>query len=176
MYTYHDQRTCTATLVSNNKILTSASCLLPNRTLPTLAFATTNTDEPYYKVDISSEDEIFIHPEYDDDTKDNDICVIELKTALKFGQKIGKIDMVDKGYVAKMGDTISMFAFAESDNPQRSYYDTQLQYIESKIVNLNICNYYSDDEKLVPKKDKQFCVTLPSGTTINTGGKDQSHI
>lgn len=59
-----------------------------------------------------STDDIFVHPLYSGrvpiSPHFNDLVVIQLKTPLKLGTKIGKIDMVDEYFVPKKGDKVKM--------------------------------------------------------------------
>lgn len=50
-----------------------------------------------------------MHPEYDEEDDSNDIAVIELKTALKFSSSLGKIDLVEEGYVPQTGGKFFIF-------------------------------------------------------------------
>lgn len=64
-------------------------------------------DKSSIKVTVRPE-QIFIHPEYNDDpVYVNDIAVIKLAEELKFDKKIG-IDMVDKNYVIKTSSNVTM--------------------------------------------------------------------
>lgn len=74
----------------------------------TLAFATTNIDEPYYTLEVS-QDEIVVHPDYTGSYPySNNIAVIELKNNLTFGPKINKIDLVDVNYKTKTVKYVDM--------------------------------------------------------------------
>ncbi|XP_031627711.1 uncharacterized protein LOC116343649 [Contarinia nasturtii] len=59
--------TCGATIISNYKIITAANCVV-NRGAITLAVASVNSDEPFYKIDVSDE-EIIVHPKYSECSK-----------------------------------------------------------------------------------------------------------
>lgn len=154
--------TCTATILSNNKIVTSANCVTSVHSV-TLVLATVNTDEPCYKVKIN-DDEIHIHPEFDKNTNCNDIAVLELKTALKFGPKVGKIEMVDKSYASK-GMDVTILGFSESNDPNRDYSATHLRYIDATVFDFKACQFLFVEIQppRLLDEDRQFCIILRGG-------------
>ncbi|XP_031633673.1 uncharacterized protein LOC116347270 [Contarinia nasturtii] len=162
---YTSSGTCGAVVLSNNKILTSAHCVSDQPLSVTLLLATSNTDEPYKSLNVVT-DEIFIHPEYssgDSPPFVNDIAIILLKKALKFGLKIGKIDMVPTSYMAKPGEDVELFGYSESQRTHgASYYDTNLRSINTKIADFDLClSSYAGTANL--ERGKQLCLVLNNG-------------
>lgn len=148
---------CGATILSNNKLLTTANCVHQARSV-TLSVATLNTDEPYYSVEVSA-NEIIVHAEYDERTQSNNIAVIELERPLKFSPKIGSINMVDKTSMKsiKSGTNVLMLGYMESTDPNRDYGDTHLHSINAKISDFHACqSVYSGTATLV--NGNQFCL------------------
>lgn len=154
---FNFQFTCSATILSYNKLLTAAHCV-QNTSSITLLLATLNTDEPYYSVDVS-DDEIIIHDEYDRRSHSNNLAIIELKRPLKFSQKIGQVSMVDKASVRsiKTGTNVLMLGYMESNDPNRNYEDTHLRSISAKIADFSTCHgIYSGINKL--ENGRHFCL------------------
>ncbi|XP_031639845.1 uncharacterized protein LOC116351834 isoform X2 [Contarinia nasturtii] len=169
---YSDVRhTCGATIISNSKILTSARCVYGTRSI-TLLLATINSDEPYYSINVSDE-QVFVHPDYDEDTFANNIAVLEIP--LKFSSKVGKIDMIEKTSLASIKPCadVLMYGYMESNSPNRTYTETHLRSIDTKLANFSVCqDIYSGYVNL--DKEKQFClqsVEQCSGGPILTKSK-----
>ncbi|XP_031634164.1 uncharacterized protein LOC116347624, partial [Contarinia nasturtii] len=161
--------TCGAAILSNVKILTAAHCLYSKGAI-TLAIATVNTDEPFHSIDIS-EGEIFIHPEYSkgDSAWQNDIALIILRSPLKFGSKIDKIEMVPTNYVAKPGENVQILGYSESNSQSRNYFDTHLRYINSTMADFEVCrDGHSGSANL--ERDKQFCLMVNENTNKKYAG------
>lgn len=72
-----------------------------------------NLDKPYHKV-VITKDQIFIHSQYTHNIQlaphINDIAVMKMKTALKFGTRIGKIEMVGEYFEPIAGNHVRMLA------------------------------------------------------------------
>lgn len=161
--------TCGAIILSSKKLLIPANCV-HDRGAITLAVATVNSDEPYFEIDVS-EEEIIIHPLFSKGSSPylNDIAVIQLKRTLKFGAKIGKIDLIEKNYKARAGEFITILGYSESNNPYRKYSDTQLRNFNSTVTDFEVCrNIYSGSTNL--ENEKQFCVMLNQHTNLTYPG------
>lgn len=88
---------CSATIIANKKILTAAHCVYRKYTV-TLKIGGTHMLKPLLTVEVDTEREIFVHPDYSKDPV-NDIAVIQLEgEGLYFDSNIGKIDLVDANY------------------------------------------------------------------------------
>lgn len=165
----NNKHVCNGVIVAKNKVVTAARCLI-NAQSVTLAFATINIDEPYYAVDIDG-DEIIIHRYYARIASSNDIAMIQLKKALKFGPKIDKIDtMINQNYLVRCGTDVIVLSYSESDDPNRSYLDTHLRYINGTVVNLRLCREMGSMWVLDEKQ--QICVRIrdDKSNAIFSGG------
>lgn len=136
--------------------------------------------------------QIILHPQYDHRTPDHqptyyDIAVIKLENNLEFGPNIGKIDMIDRGYVAKTGDKITILGYSE---PIKGIIiSDDLKYVKSEIHDFVECKKLhrrkmvgifvkyggspSEGEKEIRQLDRKmhFCVSLRyDGTHITNGG------
>lgn len=129
----HARRTCGVTILSEKKLMTSAHCVYHRHSI-TLMFATINTDEPYHEVSISDE-EIIIHPEYNESNHSNNIAIIELESPLEFSRKIGKIDMIEEASWERIKTDIDVqiLEYKQSVDPDRIYTDTHLRVKGRKI-------------------------------------------
>lgn len=161
---------CGAVILSNNKIVTCAHCVYDTFSV-TFLLATVNTDEPYYALNVLR-DEMFLHPEFNKKSPyKNDIAVIILKKPIKFGSKVGKIDMVPVSYVIKPGEELQILGYSESQGSlyQQTYFDTHLRLMNATMSDFDACNdIYSNTDKL--EKAKQFCVMLNNDNQQFRGG------
>lgn len=146
------QYLCSATIISNSKLIVAAHCV-HNKMSVTLEFGALNTDDHYYTVNVS-ELEIFVHPQYSEDPiYVNDIAIIQLKTALKFGTKVGKVDMVDEDYTINMDEEVTLVGHSKN----------YLRYFESTISSFSRCrNLYRKRNNDHPwlEEHRQFCVEM----------------
>lgn len=163
------ERVCSGTIVSNNKIVTTADCVDGAQSI-VLAVATTNSDEPYKRIKVSA-GEIIKHPFYNrSNSYMNNIAVILLRTALKTGSKVGTINMVNRNYVARSGGDVLLLGYPDpSGISSRKYTDTQLRKLNSTIADFDVCN--SMYEFSLAER-QQFCIILNDGEHRKfTGGK-----
>lgn len=144
--------------------MTLAQCLI-NATSVTLAFATTNIDEPYYTMNVDKNDYI-IHPDYSSNSDVNNIAVIQLSSELKFNSKIGKIKM-ESSVVRPMIDILAL-SYAESNDLDRTFYDTHLYMADSKIVNFKSCKGNAGKNKHTNEQGR-ICIDLGAGWNSTYG-------
>lgn len=164
--------TCGAIILSNKKLITPASCVYDRGDI-TLAVATVNSDEPYYEINLD-EEEIIIHPKYTEYSRgapENDIAVIQLKRALKFGKKVGTISTVSENYKIMTGEAITILGYAESNLSYRKYADTHLRYFNSTVADFKKCQD-AHSESVSLDNENQLCITRFSNGDKNkyTGG------
>lgn len=120
---------------SGGKQVTAAHCLT-NKSSIYLIFGSLNLEKSYYRV---SDTEMIIHESYSSVPYfRNDIAVIQLKTALKFNAKVGKIDMVDEYFIPETGDVVSMLGFSEGIGPNRSYSFSPLRKSYSTVADFQM--------------------------------------
>lgn len=156
-----DQSICSGIIITNFKIMTTAQCMIQNDTKFTLILGSKNLNEPFQVLNITDK-EIIVHPAYNKQFPyANDIAIIQLKTMIKFGPKVGKLDVVAKNSPIKPGNNVTMLA----------YLDNRLRYINSKIGDFETCRssyreINSDNPQL--QMEQQFCITLPNGQWNNT--------
>lgn len=132
--------------------MTSAQCVQGKMSV-TLIAGGVNLNEAYQTLNVSK-NEIIVHPGYNIDV--NNIAMIQLKSGLKFGTKIGKIEQVNAAYKPKQADGVTIFG----------YINDQLRYINSTIHDFASCQQThqqrkSDDPLL--DEDLQFCINLSGG-------------
>lgn len=153
---------CTATIMTAFKIMTAAHCVFERKSV-NLIVGSTNLDDPYQTVNVSSQ-EIICHPEFSiAEPYENDLAVIQLKKMLKFDGKIGQKDSVNKGYKPTQGQSVTILGYSNK----------KLRLIESTIHDMVACRYsYLELNKDDPWLDdaKQCCVSLANTNGIYAGG------
>ncbi|XP_031632801.1 uncharacterized protein LOC116346741 [Contarinia nasturtii] len=143
---------CSAAILTNYQIIAAAHCLRDKKFV-NLILGSLNLGEPFQTQNFTDK-QIILHPAFNSEVPCvNDIAVIQLKIKLKFGPKIGKLDIIDRNYVAKPGDNVTMLA----------YVNNRLHTINSTIGEFESCrsSYQernNDDPQL--EKERQFCITF----------------
>lgn len=154
---------CSATILSNNKVLTAAKCVYNSSNI-TLVLGTRNVAECEYKVNIN-EKEIFKHPKYNPENSADpyDLAVFQFKKKLKFDAYVNKISMVDNNYTVNSRDEVQMWGYS----------DNCLQHVNLLIEDREQCQVkYSEENNLNVEERRQFCVNQKEkceGTAF-TGG------
>lgn len=150
---------CSAVILEKNKILTAAHCMKKKSTFSTnvtLAVGAMEIDDLNHTLDVT-DDEIFIHPEFDDSWL-NDLAVIQLKKSLKFDDNVGKIDL-DKKYKPERKLNVVL----------AGYSDDYLRYVNTTTVAFKKCrDSYLEKENRKLMAGKQFCVKI-GNLNINGG-------
>lgn len=150
--------------------MTAAHCFYNNEQIEsaTLALATVNTDEPYYTMQISEDDKIYLHPEYNKLMPfENNVAVIVLKKKLLFHTNIGKINMIDRNYIPNPRENVTILGFSESKNANRKFTDTHLRMIDAIIADSNKMQKLRKDIK----DGRKYTTTITSTflhTNVNT--------
>lgn len=142
-----------------------------NKSSFSLVFGTTDFNKPHHTVEISEEN-IFVHPDYDSRKFENDIAVISLPTMLEFDQKMNKIDMADENYIPKEGDSVTIFGFTKSYHSSPLIFYSNLRSINSTVANFSTCrsSYYKKNLLYWLKQERQFCVSLRDGKCLTNKG------
>lgn len=146
------QTVCSAIILTLSKVLTAAHCLVNCQSV-SLIVGTTNLDESFQTINITEKD-IVIHPDYSEHLAYvNDIAIIQLKSSLKGGVKVGKIDIVDKAYKISVGNKVYVLGYSEN----------RLRLVNTTVHDMVACrNSYWERNNNEPRLDekRQFCVKL----------------
>ncbi|XP_031634115.1 trypsin-like isoform X2 [Contarinia nasturtii] len=101
--------------------------------------------------------------------EENDIAVILLKKKIPFGQKIGKINLVERGYIPKVGESVSILGYTQlNEETTPSYFPSNLRYVNSTIADFQTSRQKNSDfnSALFVDDKEQFCVSSNDGKPI----------
>ncbi|XP_031634114.1 trypsin-like isoform X1 [Contarinia nasturtii] len=161
---------CVGVIIDPYKVVTAAHCVSGTYLNITLKFGSLNHDEPLYIHDVIIKEEIFLHPEYSIYRYlQNDIAVILLKKKIPFGQKIGKINLVERGYIPKVGESVSILGYTQlNEETTPSYFPSNLRYVNSTIADFQTSRQKNSDfnSALFVDDKEQFCVSSNDGKPI----------
>lgn len=163
---------CGGVIVSPYKIVSASHCFQYLTFYKfVINFGSLDPDNPLFSLDGSHVRRLIKHPNYSDyfpRNHGNDIAVIELKTPIPFGPKIGKIDLVDRGYIPKPNDTVKTIGYTMlNETDARNLISSPLRYVDSTIEEFSICELgmrkgliemmkMPEGQAVLQKKDKKY--------------------
>lgn len=133
---YNGGQMCGGAIVNADTIITAAHCSGYGTQGYSIRAGSTSK---YSGGEVVNVKYIYIHPQYNSNTFDNDVAVMKLERPLTFSDKIQPVQMAYKGMVIPDGNMVTVSGWGDLASGSGNYPEN-LRAVDVPVVNQNACD------------------------------------